>query len=533
MPDKKIAPLIGVINMRTQETEQQIVATGTCVVKLIGKREYIDTDQIRLDITVKENAAKLTFGSRYGKKLPGGYSLNTFRIEIDKVEATDFDIQNKLVPVYKDEYRGRFLYSVFDLKKGHNRNREIFVNDGVAMYFRQTPFNTMGFTVRDSNIYDSPEGQKRLKQARKNAKQLKDKDIILMYEKDCSRYEESASVLYEKLIDLGYDNVYFIVDTSIPAVAALDEKYKKNLIEKDSDKHLEYFFACEKFISSETIDHALQLRIASKDVHDKINGKGLSYVFLQHGVMYMVSLSSKLRSGFRKKEGYKLQRTVVSSEAEANHFIELAGMSREDLYVTGLAKFDTSYRNDNAEKIIIMPTWRRWETNQAKHDIKHTGYYKMIERMYNSVPDALKDKVVILPHPLMIERFKDEKDGVGGHLLIADSYDKVLRDCDMLITDYSSIAYDAYYRGANVAFWWDEKDECMQYYGEEAYLMLNEGNTFGPVCMNESDLTDAINELYGKPQRSDDLEKYRKIVEFHDGRNSERIIEHLRKDGVI
>ena len=63
--------------------------------------------------------------------------------------------------------------------------------------------------------------------------------------------------------------------------------------------------------------------------------------------------------------------------------------------------------------------------------------------------------------------------------------------------------------------------------------MLNEGNTFGPVCMNESDLTDAINELYGKPQRSDDLEKYRKIVEFHDGRNSERIIEHLRKDGVI
>ena len=112
MPDKKIAPLIGVINMRTQETEQQIVATGACVVKLIGKREYIDTDQIRLDITVKENAAKLTFGSRYGKKLPGGYSLNTFRIEIDKVEATDFDIQNKLVPVYKDEYRGRFLYSV-------------------------------------------------------------------------------------------------------------------------------------------------------------------------------------------------------------------------------------------------------------------------------------------------------------------------------------------------------------------------------------------------------------------------------------
>ena len=125
---------------------------------------------------------------------------------------------------------------------------------------------------------------------------LKDKDIILMYEKNCSRYEESASVLYEKLIDAGYDNVYFIVDTSIPAVQNLAEKYRRNLIEKDSDKHLEYFFACKKFVSSETIDHGLQLRIASKAVQDIYTGRGLSYVFLQHGVMYMVSLSSKLRS---------------------------------------------------------------------------------------------------------------------------------------------------------------------------------------------------------------------------------------------
>ena len=527
------APTIAIRKMEITETDNKIIVSGTCVMKLLRSLRRIDTDLIRLDIPVKEDAIKISFGSRFGRRLFGGIYANTFRLEIDIDEARDYDIQNKLIPVYKDKYKGRFLYSVNDIKWGHNKNSRIIVRDGVAMYFRQTKYNTLTFTVRDANIYDTPEGQARLEKAIIKAKELKNNDIVLMYEKNCSKYEESASVLYEKIIDRGYDNVFFIVDTTIPAVAELPEKYKKNLIEKDSDKHLEYFFACKKFISSETLDHALQLRIANRYAQDKLKGKGLSYVFLQHGVMYMVSLSSKLRLGFRKNFNFKLQKTVVSSKLEAKHFIDLAYMDEDDLYITGLAKFDTSYRYDNADKIIIMPTWRRWETNQAKYDIKHTGYYKMIERMYNSVPDNLKEKVIILPHPLMIERFKDEKEGIGAHLMITDSYDKTLRECSMLITDYSSIAYDAYYRGANVAFWWDEKDECMEHYGEEAYLMLNEDNVFGPVCMNENDLTNAINELYDMPQKDEDLKKYREIVEFHDGRNSERIIEKLIADSML
>ena len=528
-----VAPTIAVKDMEITEAGDKIIVSGTCVMKLLRSFGRIDTDQIQMNIPVKEDAIKLSFGSRYGRKLPGGLSYNTFIMEIDIDEARDFDIQNKLVPVYKGKYKGRFLYSLRDFKWGHNKNSKIIVRDGVAMYFRQTKHNTMTFTVRDANIYDSPEGQERIERARIKALDLKDKDIILMYEKNCSKFEESASVLYQKLIDQGYDNVYFIVDTSIPAIEELPEKYKKNLIEKDSDKHLEYFFACNKFVSSETIDHSLQLRIANQHVQAKLTGKGLTYVFLQHGVMYMVSLSSKLRLGFRKNHNLKLQRTVVSSKLEAQHFIDLAHMDEENLYVTGLAKFDTSYRNEGADKIIIMPTWRRWETNQAKYDIKHTGYYKMIERMYNSVPDNLKEKIIILPHPLMAERFKDEKEGIGKHILITDSYDKTFRECELLITDYSSIAYDAFYRGAKVAFWWDELSECMEHYGDEAYLMLNEDNVFGPVCMNEEDLTKAIGELYNKPQKEEDIRKYREIVEFHDGKNSERIIECLKKDGVI
>lgn len=532
MSDKRVVPLIGVFGFSVKEEHEHLVAEGRCIIKLTGSMKRIDTDELRIDIPYKENAADISFGSRYGIPLPGGFCLNTFRLSVDIHEARDFDIQNKIIPVYKDGDRGRFLYNIFDLKKGHNRNSRIFVKDGVSMYFRQTIFNTLNLTVRETNIFDTEEGQKRLREARKKAEAMADNDIILMYEKNCVRYEESASVLYEKLIDAGYDNVYYIVDTDIPAVKALPEKYKKNLIDKFSDRHLEYFFACRKFISSETIDHALQLRIANKDVQDKINGKGLSYVFLQHGVMYMVSLNSKLRTGFRKKSAYKLHRTVVSSEAEARHFMDMAGMDRDDLYITGLAKFDTSYRHEDADRIIIMPTWRRWETNQAGEDVEQTGYYRMLERMYDAIPEALREKTMILPHPLIAESFRDEK-SLGRHFVMADSYDKVFRDCSLLITDYSSIAYDAFYRGANVIFDWTDLDECMEHYGEGAHLMLNENNCFGRVCRNEEDMSRAIEEMYGKPQRQEDIDKYRQIVEFHDGRNSERIMEKLIEDGML
>lgn len=533
MRNEDAKPLIGLLTRNIREESDKLVVSGSCIIKFSGSREKIDTDKIRIDVPLKENAAEVSFGSRFGAPAPLGYRLNTYRFSFDLKEVRDFDIQNKLLVIYDGRYRGRVLYDALDMHRGRNKNSEIFIRDGVSVYLRQNVHNTMFLTVRDTNRYDYPDEKKRIEDARRKASKLKRRDLVLMYEKNCSRYEESASVLYERLIDEGYDNVYFIVDMDIPAVKDLDEKYKKNLINKDSDKHLQYFFACDRFVSTETIDHALQLRIANKSVQDKLADRNLMYVFLQHGVMYMVSLNSELRVGFRQKKKYKLHKTVVSSEAEARHFIDLAGMDREDLYITGLAKFDKCYRNDDADKIIIMPTWRRWETNQAKKDVESTGYFRMIESIYSAVPDGLRDKVVILPHPLMSERFKDESEGVGGHILLAESYDEVLRDCSLLITDYSSIAYDAFYRGANVIFYWKEKDECMEHYGEGTHLMLNEDNVFGRICMDEEKLAGAVADRYLKPQDEHDAKRFRKLVEFHDGRNSERIMNKLIEDGVI
>ena len=532
--------IVALLSHKAWEDAEGVHLKSACLVKLAGSRKPADTDLIRIDTAVMEGVVSAHFASRFGKKLPNGYSLNTVEFVIDRVTAAELDIQNKLAVTYNGKDSGRLLYNLYDVRTGHNRRSDVFVRDSVAIYFRQSKNNNLTLTVRDANIYDTPEGHQRIVRAYKAAARNRKKRIregakepVFMYEKNCSRYEESASVLYEKLIDCGYDNVWFIIDQNSPAVAEIPEKYRKNLVWKDSDRHLELFFESDKFISSETMAHALQLRTADKLVQKKLASKDNQYVFLQHGVMYMVSLNSALRTGFRQKNEFKLHRTVVSSEAEAQHFIELGGMKREDLYITGLAKFDKCIRNEGADKIIIMPTWRRWETNLAKKDVEATGYYNMIESMYNAVPENLRDKVIILPHPLITGRFSDEKSVFGGSIVMADSYDKVLRDCSLLITDYSSIAYDAFYRGANVAFYWRDKDECMEHYGEGTHLMLNEDNAFGPVCMDEGSLRSAVEELYDHPHRAEDDERYSHLVEFHDGRNSERIIRKLIEDGML
>ncbi len=529
MKEKKY-PLMGIISSRVTEDENSIQMKGWCVLKLRGSKEVLDTTRLSIGVPVNENAGEISFASRYGTPVGKGLRLNRFTLKFNVEEALKLDIQNKIDLIYKDEYKGRILYRPTDLKTGKNRRSRIFLREGSIIYFRQSSKNSLYLTVREANMYDYPEGEARIEKAFHKARKNK-KNLIMMYEKNCSRYEESASVLYERLIDAGYDNVFYVVNSDNKEIQNLDEKYRKHMVAKDSDEHLELFFASDTFISTETTDHALQLRSTNRKVIEKQNSKELKYIFLQHGVMYMVSLNSDKRVGFREKK-HNLQRTVVSSELEARHFIELAGMPREKLYITGLAKFDTSYQEKGADKIIIMPTWRRWEMNQAKEDIKSTGYYKMTKKMYDAVPDDLKEKVIVLPHPLMAEVFSAEED-FGKHLVLGESYNKILRSCKLLITDYSSVSYDAFYRGANIVFYWADKEKCMEQYGEGSYLMLNNDNVFGDVCMSGSDIRKAVQDKYNSDQPEEYVERFRKIVEFHDGRNAERIMDCLIKDGII
>ncbi|MBR3844447.1 MAG: CDP-glycerol glycerophosphotransferase family protein [Clostridia bacterium] len=266
--------------------------------------------------------------------------------------------------------------------------------------FRQSLENHLMLYVRSVNVTDKI--SQRFKQTVAYGVSLfwhtkKAKKLILLYEKNGGKYEESASVLYEELLNQGINNAYFVITKDSSYLPRVAEQYRKNLVYKYTFRHYLYFFKTQNFIGTEAIAHAIDLKTFNLLALKKIANKNLNYVFLQHGVMYMVSLDSESRELFARKVLKGKYRVVVSSQKEADHFTTLGRHLPEDIYITGLPKFDRNIHYPNADKIVIMPTWRPWEINQARGDFANTGYCRMMMDLYENLPEHLRKKTVILP----------------------------------------------------------------------------------------------------------------------------------------
>ncbi len=464
------------------------------------------------------------------------YYFNIYKVSINCEKVVSYPPQNLFHVLFKNNdvniempmiynliYYQKYLGLVGPLYK--------FNKEDLVCYIRQTKSNSIALTVRKNNYTDSFKEKNKIFLAKILSLITPKKDIILLYEKEANKYEESASVVYEKLIDLGYTNAYFIIKKTSKHNAFIKEKYQKNIIYAYTFKHYYYFFKCHKFIGTESVPHSIELRAANGFISRKMINKKYKQVFLQHGVMYMVALNPTSRGAFLKggNEMPLDAKIVVSSKLEAEHFTNLGGFNMEDLYITGLPSYDRNVKNKDADKITIMLTWRSWEYNILESDYHKSNYYKMVNNIIKNIPLEYQDKVIVLPHPLIFDKLKNTD--LNKWIPDVLSYDKILEDTALLITDYSSISYSAFYRGANVIFCWEELNECMEKY--ESHLMLNKDNAFGDISYKFNDIASLVKNNYLKKQKKEYLEKYQKIVEFHDNKNTERLIECLKKDNLI
>lgn len=454
-------------------------------------------------------------------------------------DLVNLPAQNKLYLQYINKQNIGFKKDIYFTARRFVNNEylksQIMNIDGkTSFYLRQSLKNRIYLTVRLHNRTDSFIENLKINIAYYISFLFKHKNVYLLYEKDSARYEESASVVYEKLIDMNYKQAYFILERSYPDINKINSKYRKHIIYKYTFKHYLYFFISRVFLGSELMVHAMELRIMNKHVLRKIYSTDIHNVFLQHGVMYMVSLDSASRKYFNpKKDGKGKFRVVTSSNEEARHFVELGGYNPEQIIVCGLPKYDRNILYPTADKIVIMPTWRVWEYNQATTDFSSTPYYKMLERIVSGIKEKYLDRLIILPHPLFYKAAMNNEFSLKKYMRFNVKYDELLRQTKVLITDYSSIAYDAFYRGSRVIFYWEELEQCLENYGENTKLMLNENNVFGDICYCKEDVSQVIDDNYDNPQKEVYKERYNHLVEFHDGKNTERLIEQLKQEKII
>ncbi|MBQ2962213.1 CDP-glycerol glycerophosphotransferase family protein [Methanobrevibacter sp.] len=465
-------------------------------------------------------------------KKPQKRHFGFFRLRIDRSELSDYSKHNLVV--LHGENDNSILFNGRSISYRRRTSCRLFdnENDRVA-YFRESINGKLMFTVRERTGTDNVKSRLQIICAFILSKFMglfTRKNLLFMYEK-FGRYEEGASILFEYLIDHGYENAFLIANPDF-LPKDLDEKYLANIIEMFTFRHYLYYFLSDTFVSSEQIVRAVDLDSQSFMLwkHCRKGYRKTTHIYLQHGINYMLNFNSPFRSNGRKvnKAPFYRQVHISSSKKEAQHFMEEGLYDEDEIYITGMPKLDKAIGNEDADKIVIMPTWRPWEINDAMESLENTTYFKFLQSIVDAVPEVLEDKIIILIHPLFNDVLNKRSEFEYG-----EPYDKILRDARLLITDYSSVSFDAFYRGSNVIFNWSEKESCMKKYGKGTCIKLTEDEAFGYVCYNQEELTEAIKKAYYEPQKQEWIDNYMTLNEFNDGRNCERVVEWMKKDGII
>ena len=217
------------IRMRTTITDKEIILRGFLSIR--DRKDNIDRNKLKL--LINEDEFDIKFPFKRIKNIRGLAILSNYyivRIPIEKIITEN--IHNKPFFIYKKDgeivLKRSLRYNVFSNENKFLSSKvKILKDKNTSIYIRQSAKNRLIITVRNINGTDDRKEQLKINFAFYLSKILPKRKII-MYEKNSIRYEESASVLYEKLMDLGYKNVYYIVNKDNEKIKNLAEKYRKN-----------------------------------------------------------------------------------------------------------------------------------------------------------------------------------------------------------------------------------------------------------------------------------------------------------------
>lgn len=298
----------------------------------------------------------------------------------------------------------------------------------------------------------------------------------------------------------------------------------KNILPFYSLKQRIYYLFAEKIISSHPDENILNPFFNKNDTSyaGLINS---DKIFLQHGV------TKDNVSSWLHKYDKNLSLITTVSDAERQSFLDDGYNYDENIIQTlGFARFDNLNKKENLSKqIVIMPSWRENLYEMTPNYIKESQYFRRINSLINNekLIDICKKneyKIIFKPHPLVYEFIElfDRNDEV-----IIDensTYQELFENSDLLITDYSSVAFDFAYMKKPIVYYQYAKD----YNFEEGYFKY-ESMGFGEVVKKEDELIKLIEDYI--ENNCEMKEHYKNRVDtfykYKDKNNCKRIYEYI------
>lgn len=338
-------------------------------------------------------------------------------------------------------------------------------------------------------------------------------------------------------------NTYFVISKKCSDYKRL-KQYGK-VVKINSLKHKFLFLNSKAIISSH--NHPLFFNAFKQDelkyYQDMFNYK---FIWLQHGIIE----KDVSKGANRYTAGYDY--IVVSTESERDEVAQDKYLiyDNKKIILNGLPRYD--YLKNNPENIItIAPTWREYLTGKIEktgfHEIKkgfeESEYYKRYSGILKNkeIHKLLEDnnyKLNFLLHPGMagyeeyFERYETDRINIVKAEEV--NYQKVFETSKLLITDFSSVAFDFAYLKKPIIYYQFDKEQFFTKHYKQGYFEY-ERDGLGEVTYTEKEIIDKIGYYFNTDFKIEQkyLDRINNTYKYHDKNNCKRLIEYLVEEKVL
>ena len=284
-------------------------------------------------------------------------------------------------------------------------------------------------------------------------------------------------------------NARYVIDPDSPdyaKIAALGETVRFRSL-----RHYLMYLAADRLISTHVQPAApdLMAYYHLRQIGVRPRGK---QAFLQHGIIkdeMQWMRYPKLRVDFFASGG-KMEYDYLASEF---------GFPEGVVRYTGLCRFDNLARgNRPSGEILVMPTWRGSDYPQGDK-FYDTAFYRHFQALLNhprllALLEKHDLKLIFYPH-IELQPELPKFTSPSPRIVLAGwrDYDvqTLLMRCNLLITDYSSVYFDAGYMEKPVIYFQFDQQEFRRFHYQEGYFSY-ENHGFGPVVTTEDAALDAL-----------------------------------------
>lgn len=391
------------------------------------------------------------------------------------------------------------------------QNNKLALDDNLILFPYITAKNAIAFMCRKESKYDGFSTRAKERAAfflyRLNKRKLDGENSIILFEKNCQYTCDNGYYLFKYFMDHDTETssgrkIYFVIDKSSSYYERV-KQYGSHILPFMSIRFMVHMLSAHILVSSEGRMHSYVWRARPNRIVPEICKK--KAVFLQHGVIAFKRIDNFFKKSPSNRDSCDL--FIVSSEDEKNIVRKYFGYDESEIAITGMARWDVlKDRSQGKRMILMMPSWRNWLDSATMKTFKESEYYRTYLELLNSpqLINLLEEKDVELNffiHPKFRE-YLSAFTSKSDRIRIVSPDDKPLNDllmeCRLLVTDYSSVAWDVYYQKKPVIFFHFDLDRYFESSG--SYVDFDK-DLFGPRAFNGSELLSLIKESIDKEFR--------------------------------